>query len=86
LSNFASRARDCRKIRGLTQKQIATDVGVSEILWRKYEGGTRTPTLEGLLNLADYFDVSVDYLVGRSDDPELRMPSKIGSIQRIPKN
>jgi transcriptional regulator with XRE-family HTH domain len=51
---------------------MATEVGVSEILWRKYEAGTRTPTFEALIALADYFEVSLDYLVGRSDVLERR--------------
>lgn len=72
MTNFASRARELRHAKKLTQKQIASELGVSEILWRKYEAGDRAPTLEGLLALADYFDVSIDYLVGRSDIPERR--------------
>ena len=51
---------------------MAAEIGVSEILWRKYEAGDRTPTFEGLIAIADYFDVSLDYLVGRSDAPERR--------------
>jgi transcriptional regulator with XRE-family HTH domain len=72
MSNFASRVRDCRKFKGFTQKQIAAKLALSERAWQDYEGGARTPTFEGLLNLADYFDVSIDYLVGRSDSPERR--------------
>ena len=72
MSDFASRARELRHSKNLTQKQIASELGVSEILWRKYESGDRAPTLDGLLSLADYFDVSIDYLVGRSDDPTRR--------------
>jgi transcriptional regulator with XRE-family HTH domain len=72
LTEFSSRLRKCRNAKGLTQKQIATEFGLSEIIWRKYEAGERTPTFDGLIALADYFDVSIDYLVGRSDDPERR--------------
>lgn len=73
MSNFASRARELRRSKNLTQKQMSVEIKVSEILWRKYESGDRAPTLERLIALADYFDVSLDYLVGRSDDPT-RMP------------
>ena len=72
MSSFAFRVRECRKIKRFTQKQMASELGVSEILWRQYESGRRTPTFDGLLALADYFDVSIDYLVGRSDDPARR--------------
>jgi len=67
MSSFASRVRELRSTKGLTQKQLASEFEVSEVLWRKYEGGTRTPTFEGLIAIADFFDVSLDYLVGRSD-------------------
>lgn len=72
MTTFASRVRELRQLKNLTQKQMAAEIGVSEILWRKYEAGDRTPTFEGLIAIADYFDVSVDYLVGRSDAPERR--------------
>ena len=70
MSNFAKRARELRKSHGLTQKQVAAIFESSEILWRKYEAGYRTPTVEGLIAIADYFGVSIDYLVGRTDNPQ----------------
>lgn len=72
MSSFASRIRELRASKNLTQKQIAVELNVSEILWRKYEAGVRTPSFDGLLTLADYFNVSLDYLVGRSDVPDMR--------------
>ena len=69
MTNFASRARELRNAKKLTQKQMASEIGVSEILWRKYEAGDRAPTLEGLIAIADYFDVSTDFLLGRTDNP-----------------
>lgn len=55
-----------RKARGLTQKQVATEIGLSEIAIQNYESGRRKPAYNALLALADYFDVSVDYLMGRT--------------------
>jgi transcriptional regulator with XRE-family HTH domain len=72
---FAERLKICRKDKGLTQKEAAVLFEVGERHWQRYESGEKTPTFEGLIALADYFGVSLDYLVGRSDDPELRMPS-----------
>jgi transcriptional regulator with XRE-family HTH domain len=72
MSDFASRLRECRKSKQFTQKQAAAEFELSERLWRSYESGDRTPTFEGLIALADYFDVSIDYLVGRSDEPGRR--------------
>ena len=66
---FAERLRALRSARGLTQKDVYTAIGVSPIVYQRYEYG-RYPAYEKLLSLADYFDVSLDYLVGRSDDPK----------------
>ena len=65
---FADRLRELRSTRGLTQKDIYTAIGVPPIVYQRYEYG-RSPAFEKLIALADYFDVSLDYLVGRSDDP-----------------
>ena len=62
----------CRKLRKVTQKQAATAANVSESMYQFYEYGRNEPTASVLVALADYFDVSLDYLVGRSDDPERR--------------
>lgn len=59
----------CRKLRKATQKQAAVAAGVTESMYQFYEYGKNEPTARVLLALADYFDVSLDYLCGRSDDP-----------------
>jgi len=56
----------------LTQKQVAEGIGVAEQQYQYYEYGKRIPSAMILCKLADYFDVSLDYLVGRSDDPTRR--------------
>lgn len=61
-----------RKLRKATQKQAAQAGGVSEAMYQFYEYGKNEPTASVLIALADYFDVSLDYLVGRSDDPVRR--------------
>lgn len=62
----------CRKLKKVTQRQAATAAGVTEAMYQFYEYGKNEPTAGVLIALADYFDVSLDYLVGRSDDPERR--------------
>lgn len=54
-----------------TQKQAAEALGISEQAYQKYEYGKVVPSALVLIALADYFDVSLDYLVGRSDNPEI---------------
>lgn len=61
-----------RKERGVLQKVIAADNNLSLRAYRYYETGERKPDSDTLQSLADYFNVSLDYLVGRSDDPARR--------------
>ena len=71
MNDFAKRLRIIRKKKGLTQKQLAVEVGASERGIQSYEIGERNPPFDQLITLADYFDVSIDYLVGRTDKPEI---------------
>lgn len=57
-----------RKERGLSQKKAAVDLGVSQSLLSHYEKGIRECGLDFVVRVADYYGVSCDYLLGRSDD------------------
>lgn len=69
------RIKEIRKKCGLTQKELAERVGVSEGAISQYESGKRRPDYETVLKMADYFGCSVDYLMGNdpspAEDPEL---------------
>ena len=67
---FAERLSALRKEKKVSQLQISQHVGVSFHQISKMEKAQRAASIEVLCALADYFDVSLDYLVGRSDDPE----------------
>lgn len=69
--SFAERLKLLRLSRNLTQKEVYEAVHMSPIGYQRYEYGEREPAYSKLIALADYFDVSLDYLVGRSDDPTL---------------
>lgn len=69
---FQERLVAIRKSNSLTQKQLAAALGLSEVGIQNYESGRRKPAFDVLIALADFFDVSLDYLVGRSDDPQRR--------------
>ena len=71
---FRERLRRLRTLKGLSQKRIAKELGVSDVGYRYYETGTRRPTFEVLPRLAIFFNVSTDYLLGLSDEP--RLPDK----------
>ncbi len=67
---FSERLKQLRKTYNMTQKQLSQKINVSEIAIQNYESQRRKPAFDILIALADYFDVSLDYLVGRSDDPK----------------
>lgn len=67
---FPERLVTLRKYHNLTQKQLAEKLSLSEVGIQNYESGRRKPAFDMLIALADYFNVSLDYLVGRSDDPK----------------
>ena len=67
---FAERIRDLRIERGLTQEEVGKIIGVKRYAVYSYEKGRACPEMKGLVALADYFDVSMDYLAGRTDKRE----------------
>ena len=70
MSVFSVRLRKVRASKSVTQKQVAIDTGLSERLYQSYELGEKEPGLGNLNKLADYFEVSTDYLLGRTDNPK----------------
>ena len=70
MSIFSDRIKHLKNQNGVLQKDIAAAIGVSLRAYQYYETDQREPTLSVLIALADYFDVSLDYLCGRSDDPK----------------
>ena len=59
-----------REDNDLTQKQISEILLCDQSLYSKYERGEREIPLKIIVTLADYYNVSVDYLIGRTDNPE----------------
>jgi DNA-binding XRE family transcriptional regulator len=69
---FIERLKSCRQEKKLSQRQVAIDTDVSPRAYQYYEAGSSEPTIGVVIALARYFDVSIDYLVGESDDPARR--------------
>lgn len=63
------RLRKLRNAHGLTQKQMACLLNIDRTTYVKYESGTSEPTFAALGKLAEYFNVTTDYLLGRTDLP-----------------
>lgn len=68
MATFAERVRELRKERGLKQTEMATICGLNVRSYQYYEHGDGYPEVPGLVFLADYFGVSLDYLMGRKDE------------------
>ncbi len=64
---FSERIRELRQEKGMKQREMANVLGVKLRSYQNYEGGDRRPDYEGLVALADYFGVTTDYLLGRTD-------------------
>lgn len=69
--NFSDRLKLLRGSHKKEQKDIADLLGISVRSIRFYESGKNEPSISRLILLADYFDVSIDYLVGRTDNPKV---------------
>lgn len=67
MKNFAIRLKELRKEKELTQLQLAEKFNISKSSISMYESGSRMPEYETLEAIADYFNVNLDYLVGKSD-------------------
>ena len=70
MSNVANRLKGLRKAKGLTQKDVALAIGKYERTYRRYEAGEIEPSASTIIKLADYFDISTDYLLCRTDNPK----------------
>ncbi|RFA37068.1 hypothetical protein CAI16_03070 [Virgibacillus dokdonensis] len=69
--NFNDRLSNLRKMHKLSREELAKKLGVSYSTVAKYESGTREPDFNTLDNISLLFDVTTDYLLGRSDQPHL---------------
>ena len=80
-----NRMKSLREEKGLTMKDVANCVGLPYTTYVNYEKGAREPSSETLIKIAKFFDVSVDYLIGRTD--EIELPSNIipmPTMRKIP--
>lgn len=63
------RLRELRKAKGISQLKLAMELNTNQNTISRYETGEREPGINELIGIADYFNVSVDYLLGRTDNP-----------------
>lgn len=66
---YFQRLRDLREDKDLKQVQVAALLGIQQTVYSRYERGYQTIPVEHLLVLADFYNVSTDYILGRTNDP-----------------
>ena len=74
------RLKELREEKRLTQKELAKALGLKRTRIAAYETGVNNPEYAVLLRLADYFHVTLDYLTGRSDTPEVTLTEEENQI------
>ena len=67
------RLRDLREDKDLNQTQVAKMLGMSQTGYSKYETGENDLPTAILIKLADFYDVSIDYLLNRTDEPKMNI-------------
>lgn len=65
------RFKELRKSKNITQLKLALDLNMNQNTISRYENGERQPSLSDLIKIADYFGVSIDYILGRTDNPKM---------------
>lgn len=71
--NFAKNIKECCRDKGLNVKQLAKLVNIQDSLLYKYINESCTPTVKNVVKLADFFETSVDYLLGLSDNEDVKV-------------
>lgn len=61
-----------RKSKGYTQIALQMKTGIEQALLSKFENGERVPPTETLIRLADFYNVSIDYILCRTDNPKVQ--------------
>nr|DAI31910.1 MAG TPA: helix-turn-helix domain protein [Caudoviricetes sp.] len=70
MDKLANRLKELRRLSNLTQRQTSLKLGVTERSYQRFESGENKPSLSNLIELANIFNVSLDFLVGREGDFE----------------
>ena len=70
MADFKNRLKELRKEKNLKQSEVAEELGLGRSTYANYEQGKRFPGKENLITIADYFGVSIDYLLGETDEKQ----------------
>lgn len=75
------RLKEVMEVRGKSQTEVARDLGLTAQAVSNYANGYREPDFETLIRLADYFDVTADYLIGRPEKEDTTQPFSFGAVE-----
>ncbi|MEE1155329.1 MAG: helix-turn-helix transcriptional regulator [Acutalibacteraceae bacterium] len=68
-----TRIKQLREQKGITQLKMAMDLSMNQNTISRYESGARQADYETLIAICDYFNVSIDYILMRTDNPEMNI-------------
>ena len=68
---YFQRLKDLREDNDMKQVQISEHLGIQQTVYSRYERGAQNIPIEHLLFLADYYNVSTDFMLGRTDNPKI---------------
>lgn len=83
---FSIRLKELREEQGFSQYSLANELGIAQSTIGNWEAGKREPNLEMIIRLADFFKVSTDYLLGRTDDKHTyiaKMPPDMEGVKVV---
>lgn len=73
MKTMKNKLRELRKERNLTQIALQMQTGIEQALLSKFETGERIPPTETLMILADFYNVSIDYILCRTENPDINV-------------
>ena len=83
MSVFSERLRELRLNKEMSQRDLSLCIGVTATSVQRFEYGTGKPSLDTVIKIADFFKVSVDYLIGRVDTPNFENSDKFVNLQDV---
>ena len=86
MSKFASRLKELRQNADLSMKQLADHIQTSDASVSNWENGVNEPKAEYIVRLADFFECSADYLLGREDDFGVVAGSRVANLSKARHN
>ena len=82
-SSFAKRFKGLRIEKGLSQRRAAADLNISQALLSHYENDAREPKLEFIIKACEYYEVSADYILGRSKEKNFDNTSILKTVNDV---